>query len=65
MTGGFGQAIGQVDGADIQTFTATDAGNRPIDIRVIKTQSNGTKTLLRWTQREYDLIHLFLRIKFR
>lgn len=52
--GGFGQSTGQTNAIGVTTVISSDAANRPIDERVVKTDGAGNRSLLRWTQRQYD-----------
>jgi YD repeat-containing protein len=51
---GFGETAGETDPLGIETLTRLDAAGRPVDTRIIRTKSDGTNLLLRWTTRTYD-----------
>jgi RHS repeat-associated protein len=51
---GFGHHLMRNEPASAAEITQTNAAGKPVDVRSVKTLANGTQTVLRWTQSEYD-----------
>jgi YD repeat-containing protein len=51
---GFGESIGEIDPLGVQTVNRVDAAGRPTDTRTVRTNQDGTVSLWKWSQRQYD-----------